>query len=101
MPILVNPLSEQNDLSGWDGLAQSLSGLRFREFWQKQRGAYRPSKQRTFDMRLPDVTNEVRHNIRSLLATSGRLYGRPRNEVQKEVAVYHRGNQVFQDFWKR
>ena len=96
-PILPNPLSEQNDLSGWDGLAQSLSGLRFREFWQKQRGAYRPSKQRTFDMSLPEVTPEVRRNVLSLLATSGRQYGRPRSEVQKEVAVYHQGTRIARD----
>jgi hypothetical protein len=94
LPILQNPM---NDLSGWDGLAQSLSGLRFREFWQRQRGAYRPSKQRTFDMSLPEVTPEVRRNILSLLATSGRLYGRPRSEVQKEVAVYHQGTRIAQD----
>ena len=33
----------------------------------------------------------------SLLATSGRLYGRARSEVQKEVAVYHQGTQIAQD----
>jgi len=75
----------------WDQLAESLSGLRFREFWHKQRGAYRPTKQRTYDMPLPQITQEVMHNVWSLVATSARLYSRSKEAVQKEVAAYNTG----------
>jgi hypothetical protein len=72
----------------WDQLAASLSGLRFREFWHKQRGACRPTKQRTFDMPLPTVTDEIRQNVWSLVATSAKLYSRSKEAVKKEVAAY-------------
>ena len=73
----------------WDQLAQSLSGLQFREFWHKQRGANRPTKQRTLDMPLPNITDEVRQNIWSLVSTSARLYSRSKDTVRKEVAAYN------------
>jgi len=77
----------------WDQLARSISGLRFREFWHKQRGAYYPTKQRTLDMPLPTVTDEIRHNVWSLVATSARLYSRSKETVKQEVAAYHIGTQ--------
>ncbi len=77
----------QRDESGWDGLAESLSGLAFRKFWHKQRGVHRPTKQRTLDMPLPYMTREVQCNVRSLIATSGKLYSRSKETVQKEVAL--------------
>jgi hypothetical protein len=88
-PMLARVLMGQKDPSGWEGLAESLSGLRFREFWHKQRGAHRPLKQRTFDMPLPVITNDGRSKIRSMIATSGKLYSRSRSVVQKEIAFYN------------
>jgi hypothetical protein len=77
--------------STWEGLAESLSGLAFREFWHKQRGVRRPTKQRTFDMPLPIITNDTRINIGSLVAASARLYSRSKSVVQAEDAGYNLG----------
>jgi hypothetical protein len=82
-------ISHEQQPAEWDQLAQSISGLRFREFWHKQRGAFRPTKHRTFDMPLPKVTDEIRHNIWSLVAMSARLYSRSKESVRQEVAVYN------------
>jgi hypothetical protein len=81
----------QRQPAEWDQLAGSLSGLRFREFWHKERGAYRPTKQRTYDMPLPQITEDVMRNVWSLVAGSGKLYSRSKEAVQKEVAAYHEG----------
>lgn len=88
-PSLIQGFLREKDRSGWEGLTVSLSGLRFREFWYKQRGSHQPIKQRTFDMPLPRMTNEIQGSIRSLIETSGNLFGRSKSLVQKEIAFYN------------
>jgi len=88
-PIFSHGFTERTDGASWEGLAESLSGLAFREFWHKQRGVRRPTKQRTFDMPLPTNTNDVRGDMCSLVATSARLYSRSKSAVQREVAGYN------------
>ncbi len=86
---LIQRFIGQKDSSGWVGLTESLSGLRFREFWFKQRGFQRPTKQKTLDMALPRMTNEIQRSIRSLIATSGNLYSRSKSLVRQEIALFN------------
>jgi len=86
-PVLASAFLGERDTAGWEGLAHSLAGLGPREFWHRQRGAHRPTKQRTFDMPTLEITSQVRSRVGALVATSGRLYSRPRSVAQNEVAL--------------
>lgn len=78
---------EQNaDPLGWDGLAQTLTRLPSREFWSKQRGHGSPTHHRTFDVPDPVFTDELKERVNRLLDTSGKRYGRLKQDAQKEYA---------------
>ena len=78
---------------GWDGLAQILTKLPSREFWSKQRGRGAPAHHRTFDVPDPVFTNELKDRLGRLLDTSGRRYGRLKQDAQKDYARrYHNHN---------
>ena len=71
---------------GWDGLAQTLTRLPFREFWSKQRGHGAPAHHRTFDVPDPVFTKELKDRVSRLLDSSGRRYGRLKLDAQREYA---------------
>ncbi len=86
---------EQGNTAGWDSLAQTLTKLRFREFWFRRRGPTRPSKHKTFNMPQPFFSTEVLEKMYSLFDTSGRLYSRLKKDVQEEVANHQRNSQNY------
>jgi hypothetical protein len=70
---------------GWAGLAQTLAGLPQRTFWTRKRGSYAPTKLRTLDMPDPVITPEVQARVWSLVEVSGQRFGRPKEEVRREL----------------
>jgi len=53
---------------------------------EKQRGFGAPSHHRTFDVPDPMITNELKDRVNRLLDTSGRRYGRLKQDAKKEYA---------------
>jgi len=62
-------------------MAARLVNLRFREFWFKRRGQYRPSKHRTFEMKTPARTAELIEAKNEMQKISGEHYGYPRQGI--------------------
>ena len=89
-PLLV--VDEQRKPMGWEGLAQVLTKLPPREFWCRRRGDFKPTKHRTFDMPIPKITPQIRTNRRDLLDLSGQLYGRPKQDVKRELERRYKSN---------
>ncbi len=62
-----------------------LTDLKPREFWVRIRGASRPFKLRALDMPDPVMTDEAYEVRNQLCALSGRLYGRLKSDLRKEI----------------
>ena len=70
----------------WDQAARLLTGLRHREFWVRRRGLRQPQRLRTYDMPdLPRIKSLMQRRS-ELLHDSGRRYGRPKADVEREIA---------------
>ncbi len=65
--------------------AALLTQLDHREFWVKRRGPYVPSKQRTFDMPDPVMSEGLLKARAQLIKTSGERYGRLKGKVTQEL----------------
>ncbi len=65
--------------------ATLLTQLDRREFWVKRRGPYVPSKQRTFDMPDPVMSESLFKARAQLIKTSGERYGRLKEKVREEL----------------
>lgn len=70
---------------GWDGLALELANLQLRQFWARKRGPYRPTKQFSFNMPDPKMTNQLQKNVLALRAESGRRFGVPKQNLRSRV----------------
>lgn len=62
-----------------------LTDLKPREFWVRIRGASRPFKLRALDMPDPRLDDQAWQVRGQLCALSGRLYGRRKSDVRKEI----------------
>lgn len=79
-------LAEQG-ITGWEGLASELANLPNRVYWLRRRGPYVPVRQYSREMPDPVVTPQIRANLARMLAISGRLYGRRKSELLRELAA--------------
>jgi hypothetical protein len=71
-------------------VAALLTRLAPRQFWVKRRGVLWPTRQKSLFVPDPPLTPQVREAAARLLAVSGRRYGRPKEEVVRELAEPHR-----------
>lgn len=66
-------------------LVKWLTQLERREFVAKRRGPYPPIKQRTFEMRAPEMSDALLDARAELMRISGERYGRLKYEVRAEA----------------
>ena len=78
-------LESRKHRGGWEPLAAELSQLRHREFWFRSKGFLRPTKQFTFSMPDPALTQELESKVRKFLNFVGNNYGRLKAEVRVEM----------------
>lgn len=83
-------LRERLDAPGWDGLARQLSGLPFRQFWVRRRGAGAPVRMKTLDVPDPVYTPRLQAALLELRDGSGERYGRLKSEARRELATGRR-----------
>jgi hypothetical protein len=66
---------QQRQSLGWEGLAAELANLPDRVFWSRQRGPGKPTRQRTLDMPVPRMTQELAERLEAMLERVGRRCG--------------------------
>lgn len=91
-PVINNPLPLKMTFSnltaiakqkglGWEGETQKLTTLKNREFWMNVRKEGKPLHFHTYTMEDLPTTLEFKNLVKSLVATSGRNYGRLKSSL--------------------
>jgi len=70
---------------GWDRLAQEIVSLPPRGFWHRRRGNHTPTKQRTFDMPDPILSQDAWAKRWAFQDIAGKQYGRLKQELLQEL----------------